>query len=122
MRSVRSVGGVGHVSGAGPRMESRWVPAPLTRVVRPRQLALGGIIGPWVWALVVVLLTVLEYDTLLAFGWTPGQDNGVNYPSSLALGRAGWLQMLNFALFGLATIGLAAALHGAVRPRGAVRP
>jgi hypothetical protein len=88
----------------------------LTQALRARSLALGGIIGPWLWTLIVLLLTVVEYDTLNSFGWTPGQDNGVNYPSSLALGRVGWLQMINFALFGLLTIALAVALYQMVRP------
>ena len=81
-----------------------------------RNLALGGVIGPWLWTAVVLLLTVIEYETLVSFGWTPGQDNGVNYPSSLALGSAGWVQMLNFAVLGVLTIGLAVALYRVVRP------
>jgi hypothetical protein len=93
----------------------------LTPARRTRTLALGGLVGPWLWTLVVVLLTVVEYDELRAFGWTPGQDHGVNYPSSLALGRLGWLQMANFALFGVATIALAAALYRVVRPRPLAR-
>ncbi len=86
-----------------------------------RTLALGGIVGPWLWASIVVILTFVEYDTLRSFGWTPGQDNGVNYPSSLALGSAGWLQVANFALFGVLTIALAVGLYRAVRPRRLAR-
>jgi uncharacterized protein DUF998 len=93
----------------------------LKQISLPRHLALAGIVGPWLWALVVVLLTVVEYDTLLAFGWTPGQDNGVNYPSSLALGRVGWLQMINFALLGASTIALAVGLYRVTPPRRLAR-
>jgi hypothetical protein len=93
----------------------------LRHALPTRTLALGGVVGPWLWTLVVVILTVVEYDTLRSFGWTPGQDHGVNYPSSLALGPVGWLQMANFALFGALTIGLAVALYRVVRPRPLAR-
>jgi hypothetical protein len=73
-------------------------------------------LGPWVWTAIVLVLTVLEYDTLTGFGWTPGGSYGVNYPSSLALGQFGWAQMANFALLGLSLIGLAIALYRSVRP------
>jgi hypothetical protein len=73
-------------------------------------------LGPWLWTAIVLVLTVLEYDTLTGFGWTPGGSYGVNYPSSLALGHFGWAQMANFALLGLSLIGLAIALYRSVRP------
>jgi hypothetical protein len=73
-------------------------------------------LGPWLWTAIVLVLTVLEYDTLTGFGWTPGGAYGVNYPSSLALGQFGWAQMANFALLGISLIGLAVALYRSVRP------
>lgn len=73
-------------------------------------------LAPWLWSAIVIVLTVLEYDTLTGFGWTPGGSYGVNYPSSLALGRFGWAQMANFALLGISLIGLAVALYRSVRP------
>lgn len=73
--------------------------------------------GPWLWTATVGLLTVLEYDTLIGFGWTPGEANGVQYPSSLALGQLGWVMMANSAVLGLLIIGLAAGLYRQVRPR-----
>ena len=90
-------------------------------VVSTRTLALGGVVGPWLWTAVVVALTIVEYDTLTSFGWTPGQDNGVNYPSSLALGPVGWLQMVNFAVLGVLLFGLAVGLFRSVRRRMMVR-
>ncbi len=69
-----------------------------------RKLATGGMVAPWLWSAIVIVLTGLEFDTLTGFGWTPGASHGVNYPSSLALGRFGWAQMANFALFGLLMI------------------
>jgi hypothetical protein len=80
-------------------------------------LALGGIVGPWLWTTIVVLLTVLEYDTLTAFGWSPADANGVQFPSSLVLGPLGWVQSANSALLGLLIIGLAAGIYREVRPR-----
>jgi hypothetical protein len=73
-------------------------------------------VGPWLWTAIVLVLTVVEYDTLTGFGWTPGGSYGVNYPSSLALGQLGWAQMLNFALLGVSLISLAVALYRSVRP------
>ena len=81
-----------------------------------RKLATGGMVAPWLWSAIVIVLTALEFDTLTGFGWTPGASHGVNYPSSLALGKFGWAQMANFALFGFLMIGLAVALYRSVRP------
>jgi Protein of unknown function (DUF998) len=59
----------------------------------------------------------LEYDTLTGVGWTPGDANGVQYPSSLALGPLGWMMMANFGMLGLLIIGLAAGLYRNVQQR-----
>jgi hypothetical protein len=95
--------------------------APVPRIPSTRTLATGGAIATWLWSLIVILLTVLEYDTLTGFGWTPGGSHGVNYPSSLALGRFGWAQMANFGLFGILIIGLAIGLYRSVRPGALAR-
>jgi len=86
-----------------------------------RYLALGGIVAPWLWTVVVVLLTVLEYDTLIGYGWTLGNPGPVNYPSSLALGHFGWAATANFGLEGLLTIGFALGLIREVRARPMAR-
>jgi hypothetical protein len=78
-------------------------------------------VAPWLWTAIVLVLTVLEYDTLTGFGWTPGGSHGVNYPSSLAPGPYGWVQMVNFGLFGVLLIGLATALYRSVRPQWTAR-
>jgi hypothetical protein len=91
------------------------------RLPSTRALATGGAIAPWLWSGIVIVLTFLEYDTLTGFGWTPLSSNGVNYPSSLALGRFGWAQMVNFGLFGVLMIGLAIALYRSVRPQWQAR-
>ena len=86
-----------------------------------RTLATGGMVAPWIWTAVVIVLTVLEYDTLTGFGWTLLSAPNVNYPSSLALGAFGWAQMANFGLLGILLIGLAIALYRSVRPRWTAR-
>jgi hypothetical protein len=89
----------------------------MNRLAPTSYFALGGIVGPSLWIAVVVLLTVFEYDTLTAFGWTPADPNGVQFPSSLALGPLGWVQMANSAVLGLLIIGLATGFYREVRPR-----
>ena len=85
------------------------------RLPSTRTLATGGMVAPWIWTVVVVVLTVLEYDTLTGFGWTPLGSHNVNYPSSLSLGRFGYLQMANFGLLGILLLGLAVALYRTAR-------
>jgi len=84
-------------------------------------MATGGIVAPWIWTAVVLVLTVLEYDTLTGFGWTLLSSNNVNYPSSLALGQFGVAQIANFGLCGILLIGLAVALYRSVRARWTAR-
>ena len=93
----------------------------LVRLPSTRALATGGAIAPWLWSGIVIVLTLVEYDTLTGFGWTPLRSNDVNYPSSLALGQVGWAQMANFALLGILLIGLAVALYRSVRPQWSSR-
>lgn len=84
-------------------------------------LATGGVLAPWIWSVIVIMLTLLEYDTLTGFGWTPLSSHNVNYPSSLALGQFGWAQIANFGLLGILLIGLAIALYRSVSPRWTAR-
>jgi uncharacterized protein DUF998 len=98
-----------------------WHNRPMRRLPPTRTLAAAGAIAPWLWSAIVIVLTFLEYDTLTGFGWTPLGSHGVNYPSSLALGRFGLAQMANFGLFGILMIGLAVALYRSVRPKWPAR-
>lgn len=73
--------------------------------------ALAGVISPVVFGLGVVL-TVAQYDFMTGLGWRPvGDSSGVPWPSGLALGPCGWLQVLNFVLFGVLLIFFALGLH-----------
>jgi hypothetical protein len=73
-------------------------------VVSPRNVALAGMIGPAVFALVAVLLTFAQYGFMRDLGWDPLGASDVPWPSGLALGPLGWLQAANFAFFGLTLI------------------
>jgi Protein of unknown function (DUF998) len=77
-----------------------------------RRLALAGLLGPPVFAAIVVVVTAIEWDFLHRIGWTAGlfDDPEPPWPSSTALGRYGFLQILNFIVLGVAVLALAVAL------------
>jgi hypothetical protein len=87
-----------------------------------RNAAFAGMIGPALFALIVVVLTVAQYGFMVDLGWDPIGASDVPWPSGLALGPLGWLQVLNFILFGLALMVFAVGLHRGVaaRARGSV--
>ena len=87
-----------------------------------RNAALAGIIGPAVFALIVVILTLAQYGFMVQIGWDPVGVSEVPWPSGLALGPLGWLQVLNFIFFGLTLAVFAVGLHRGVaaRVRGSV--
>jgi len=76
----------------------------------PRRSAVAGLAGPLLFDFVVVLLTWLEYPFLRALGWSPFADTDIPWPSALALGPFGWLQVAGFVFFGLSLIALAIGL------------
>lgn len=80
--------------------------------------ALAGMIGPAMFALIVVVLTLLQYGFMVGLGWDLIGVSDVPWPSGLALGPLGWLQVLNFVLFGLMLIIFAVGLHRGVRASG----
>jgi hypothetical protein len=87
-------------------------------MVSSRNAALAGMVGPVVFALVAVALTFAQYGFMLGLGWKPLGASDVPWPSGLALGPLGWLQVLNFAFFGLTLIFFALGLHREVASRG----
>lgn len=76
-----------------------------------RRAAVAGMLAPIMFSLLVVILTLLQHEFLLGLGWHPIQSSDVPWPSALALGPYGWLQVANFVLFGLLLIVFAVGLH-----------
>lgn len=58
------------------------------------------LIGPVLFTIVLVTLTLVEYDFLLSLGWHPINDPTFDWPSGLALGRFGWIMTATFILTG----------------------
>ena len=83
-----------------------------------RNGGLAGIIGPAMFALIVVVLTALQYDFMVGLGWDPVGASDVPWPSALALGPYGFLQVLNFVLFGVMLMVFAAGLRRGVAAEG----
>jgi len=86
-------------------------PDIITRTLTTRRAAIAGMIGPALFAFLIVLLTGLQYDFMRDLGWHPLEDSDVPWPSALALGPYGWLQVANFVIFGLLLILFAIGLH-----------
>src|SRR5690349_16580059 len=57
--------------------------------------------GPILFAVVVITLTIVEYDFLRGLGWDPIHDPTYDWPSGIALGPYGWIMTLTFILSGL---------------------
>ena len=82
-----------------------------------RRAALAGMIGPALFSFLILLLTLLEYDFMRGLGWHPLRESNFPWPSGLALGPYGWLQVANFILFGFLLILFAIGLHRELRAR-----
>ena len=76
-----------------------------------RRAALAGMIGAPLFGLIVAGLTVLQYDFMVGLGWHPVLSSTIVWPSGLAVGPYGWLQTVNFMVFGLALLVFARGLH-----------
>lgn len=79
-------------------------------------------VGPALFALVVVALTVIQYDFMLGIGWRPREDPAGAWPSGLALGPHGWAQSLAFTISGLLLVVFAAGLHRGMADNSKVGP
>jgi hypothetical protein len=73
--------------------------------------AIAGMAGPVLFASVLVVLTVVQYDFMLGIGWRPLGDPAGAWPSGLALGPYGWVQISNFVASGLLLAIFAVGLH-----------
>ncbi len=84
-----------------------------------RAAAVVGMIGPILFATVLLALTLVQYDFMLGIGWRPFREPAGAWPSGLALGPYGWAQVANFVLSGILLMLFAAGLHfGATHGRG----
>jgi hypothetical protein len=84
-----------------------------------RAAAAAGMVGPVLFAAILLGLTVVQYDFMLGLGWRPLEDPAGAWPSGLALGPYGWAQVANFVLSGILLMIFAAGLHpGATDGRG----
>jgi hypothetical protein len=62
--------------------------------------AAAGIIGPLLFALVLVTLSVVQYPFMRSLGWDPLFRPTYFWPSGLALGSLGWLMTITFLVCG----------------------
>jgi hypothetical protein len=97
--------------------------SPATRDSTRRLGMFATIMAP-TFAVVVIVLTALEWDFLHDHGWglVHARSSSIAWPSGTADGRYGWPQVANFALLGLAFIGLAVALRRRVTAPARVAP
>jgi Protein of unknown function (DUF998) len=76
-----------------------------------RAAAVAGMVGPLLFATALLALSVIQYDFMVEIGWQPLEDPEGAWPSGLALGPYGWVQILNFVLSGILLMLFAAGLH-----------
>ncbi len=65
-----------------------------------RLAAAAGIVGPALFALVVLSLSFVQYPFMRALGWDPFFRPTYFWPSGLALGSLGWIMTTTFLLAG----------------------
>ena len=73
--------------------------------------AFAGMVSPVLFGAVLALLTVLQHDFMMGIGWRPLVDPADAWPSGLALGPYGFLQIANFVASGLLLALFAIGLH-----------
>jgi hypothetical protein len=76
-----------------------------------RLAAVAGMIGPVLFVVVLLALTAIQYDFMIGIGWRPLRDPAGAWPSGLALGPYGWVQVWSFVLSGLLLMIFAVGLH-----------
>ena len=79
------------------------------------------LIGPVLFAGVLIILTFVEYDFLRSLGWHPINDPTFDWPSGLALGNYGWVMTATFIISGILMALLAARLFFDLKPGPASR-
>lgn len=72
--------------------------------------ARAGMIGPFLFGIVLISLTIFKYDFLLSLGWHPLRAPTFDWPSGLALGNYGFIMTITFILSGFMMILFASGL------------
>jgi len=75
-----------------------------------------NLLGPILFALVLITLTIIQYDFLRGLGWHPINDPTFDWPSGLALGRYGIVMTATFIISGLLIAILALRLKADLKP------
>ena len=84
-----------------------------------RAAAIAGVVGPALFAAVLVALTAVQYEFMIEIGWRPLRDPAGAWPSGLALGPHGRAMTASFVASGLLLMLFAVGLHlGATGGRG----
>lgn len=78
----------------------------------------AGTFGPSLFGLILLTLTIIQYDFLRGLGWDPVTAPTFDWPSGLALGPFGWVMTGAFVVNGL-LIGLFAFALGQSLPASA---
>ena len=76
-------------------------------------------IGPVLFGGVLLALSILEYDFMLRIGWQPVTDPAGAWPSGLALGPYGAVQIVNFVVSGFLLCLFALGLYMGIATRRA---
>ncbi|HET9908570.1 MAG TPA: DUF998 domain-containing protein [Anaerolineales bacterium] len=78
--------------------------------------ARAGMVGPFLFGIILSTLTILKYDFLLSIGWHPFRAPTLDWPSGLALGDYGWIMTATFITSGFMMILFASGLRLALPP------
>ena len=80
------------------------------------------LLGPILFAVVLVTLTIVQYDFMRGLGWHPINDPTFDWPSGLALGKYGIMMTATFIISGLLIAALALRLKADLKPSPALAP
>ncbi len=77
----------------------------------------AGIVGPLLFATVLIALTLVQYPFMRSLGWDPIMHPTFDWPSGLALGPIGWIMTVTFLLSGTLMSAFAWGLRQALNDR-----
>ena len=74
------------------------------------------LLGPILFATVLIVLTIIQYDFMRSLGWHPVNDPTFDWPSGLALGKYGFVMTTTFIISGSIMILFASRLKSDLGP------